>query len=410
MNAALPQRAASPQATTADTRPLVVHLVYALGVGGLETLLVDCINRMPAWRHAVICLTRYTDFSARIQRPDVELHALDKPPGLGLGTHLDFWRLMRRLRPAVLHTYNLAALEYAFTASMAGVPVRIHAEHGRDAADPHGLNPKHNFLRRRLVPFVDRFIPVSEDLNRWLGEVVKIPPAKTLFIKNGVDTDKYAPGGAPCRDAPWSPDDIVIGTVARVQDVKNHRLLVDALASLRTTLQHTAPELAARVKLSIVGDGPLLPAVREQVARLGLGDAVWLPGARADIKDLLHGFDVFVLPSLAEGTPVSMLEAMACGLPVVASRVGGIPEVVDDGVQGLLVPVGDLDALAQALARYAADPLLRAAHGRAGRARVEERFSMRAMLAAYGALYDSLCRQKLRGHAQHQESKSSCAE
>jgi len=406
MNAALPQRAAHPQATAADNRPLVVHLVYALGVGGLETLLVDCINRMPAWRHAVVCLTRYTDFSARIERPDVELHALNKAPGLGLGTHLDFWRLMRRLRPAVLHTYNLAALEYAFTASMAGVPVRIHAEHGRDASDPHGLNPKHNFLRRRLVPFVDRFIPVSEDLNRWLGEVVRIPAAKTQFIKNGVDTDKYAPGGAPCADAPWGPDAIVIGTVARVQDVKNHRLLVDALASLRT--HH--PELAPRVKLAIVGDGPLLPAVREQVARLGLQDAVWLPGARADIKDVLHGFDVFALPSLAEGTPVSMLEAMACGLPVVASRVGGIPEVVDDGVQGLLVPVGDLDALAQALARYAGDAGLRAAHGRAGRARVEERFSMRAMLAAYGALYDGLCRQKLRGHTQHQESKSSCAE
>jgi len=145
MNAAVPH----PVASGADTRPLVVHLVYALGVGGLETLLVDCINRMPAWRHAVVCLTRYTDFAGRIQRPDVTLHALGKPPGLGLGTHLDFWRLMRKLRPTVLHTYNLAALEYAFTASMAGVPVRIHAEHGRDAGDPHGLNPKHNFASFR---------------------------------------------------------------------------------------------------------------------------------------------------------------------------------------------------------------------------------------------------------------------
>jgi sugar transferase (PEP-CTERM/EpsH1 system associated) len=230
MNAAVPH----PVANGADTRPLVVHLVYALGVGGLETLLVDCINRMPAYRHAVVCLTRYTDFAGRIRRPDVTLHALNKAPGLGLGTHLDFWRLMRRLQPTVLHTYNLAALEYAFTASMAGVPVRIHAEHGRDAGDPHGLNPKHNFLRRRIAPFVDRFIPVSEDLNRWLGEVVRIAPAKTLFIKNGVDTDQYAPGCTPAADSPWQPGDIVIGTVARVQDVKNHRLLVAALARLRT--------------------------------------------------------------------------------------------------------------------------------------------------------------------------------
>jgi glycosyltransferase involved in cell wall biosynthesis len=177
-----------------------------------------------------------------------------------------------------------------------------------------------------------------------------------------------------------------------VQDVKNHRLLVEAFARLRK--QHG--DLAPRLKLAIVGDGPLLPAVRAQVAALGLQDAVWLPGARADIGAVLQTFSVFALPSLAEGTPVSMLEAMASNLPVVASNVGGIPEVVDDGVQGLLVPVGDVEALAQALARYALDANLRAAHGRAGRARVEERFSMRAMLTAYGALYDGLCRQKIR--------------
>jgi sugar transferase (PEP-CTERM/EpsH1 system associated) len=390
MNAFVPSLA--PAAV--DSRPLVVHLVYALGVGGLETLLVDCINRMPAYRHAVVCLTRYTSFAERIERADVDLYELNKPPGLGLHTHLDFWRLMRRLRPTVLHTYNLAALEYALTGSMAGVPVRIHAEHGRDASDPEGKNPKHNFLRRHIAPFVDRFIPVSEDLNRWLGEVVGIPAAKTLFIKNGVDTDSYAPGGVPAADSPWVPDDIVIGTVARVQDVKNHRALVEAFARLRAQLQDSAPALAPRVKLSIVGDGPLLPVVRQQVNALGLQDGVWLPGARADIKAVLQTFSVFALPSLAEGTPVSMLEAMACGLPVVASNVGGIPEVVDNGVQGLLVPVGDVEALAQALTRYAGDAQLRSAHGLAGRARVEQRFSMRAMLSAYGDLYDALCRQK----------------
>jgi sugar transferase (PEP-CTERM/EpsH1 system associated) len=285
------------------------------------------------------------------------------------------------------------------------VPVRIHAEHGRDASDPEGKNPKHNFLRRRIAPFVDRFIPVSEDLNRWLGEVVRIPAHKTLFIKNGVDTEKFVPAGSPAvgssagaaaaTDSPWGEDDVVIGTVARVQDVKNHAALVDAFARLRK--QHA--DLAPRLKLSIVGDGPLLPAVRAQVAELGLQDAVWLPGARADIGAVLQTFSVFALPSLAEGTPVSMLEAMASSLPVVASNVGGIPEVVDDGAQGLLVPVGDVEALAQALARYALDAGLRAAHGQAGRARVEERFSMRAMLSAYGALYDGLCRQKMRKSA-----------
>ena len=374
-------------------RPLVVHLTYSLDVGGLETLLVDCINRMPPerYRHAVVCLTRYTDFAKRITQPGVELYALGKPPGLGLGTHLKFWKLMRRLRPAILHTYNLSALEYNFSGALAGIPVRIHAEHGRDASDPHGLNPKHNFLRRRLAPFIDCFIPVSEDLRRWLGEKVGIPAEQTLFIRNGVDTERFAAAAAG-QASPWGPDDIVIGTVARIQDVKNHRGLVDAFAHLR----ELEPSLRERLRLSIVGDGPLMGAVREQVASLGLQDVVWLPGARADVAALLHGFSLFALPSLAEGTPVSMLEAMACGLPVVASKVGGIPEVVTDGVEGSLVPVQDTEALARTLASYVRDPALRRQRGEAARARVEAAFSMRAMLAEYGKLYDRLCRQKIR--------------
>ena len=380
-------------------RPLVVHLTYSLDVGGLETLLVDCINRMPAerYRHAVVCLTRYTDFAQRITQPGVELYALGKPPGLGLGTHIKFWKLMRKLRPAILHTYNLSALEYAFSGTLAGIPVRIHAEHGRDASDPHGLNPKHNFLRRRMAPFVDRFIPVSEDLHRWLAGTVGIAPAKTLFIKNGVDTDKFAAARAATgADAPpWAADDIVIGTVARIQDVKNHQDLVTAFARLREQM----PEQRARLRLSIVGDGPLMAAVREQVAGLGLNEVVWLPGARADVASLLHGFSLFVLPSLAEGTPVSMLEAMACGLPVVASRVGGIPEVLTDGCEGTMVAPRDIDALVAALASYVRDPVLRQRHGDAARARVEQSFSMRAMLDEYGKLYDGLCRRKLRQHA-----------
>ena len=384
-----------------DKRPLVVHLTYALDVGGLETLLVECINRMPAekYRHALVCLTRYSDFASKINQPGVELYALHKPPGHGLGVHVDFWRLMRRLRPAILHTYNLAAMEYCFTAFTAGVPVRIHAEHGRDAGDPHGLNKTHNFLRRQLAPFIDRYIPVSDDLHRWFGDVVGIPRAKNILIKNGVDVDRFKAGAVsannPANNAntasPWNDEHIVIGTVARVQDVKNHRGLVEAFALLRGAL----PQYRDRLRLSIIGDGPLFAQVREQVQAAGLQDVVWMPGARADIADLLHSFDIYTLPSLAEGTPVSLLEAMACGLPVICSNVGGIPEVVSDGVHGTLVPV-DARALAEALARYVQDPDLAARHGLAARQRIEDKYSMAAMLSAYTGLYDSLCSQKLR--------------
>jgi sugar transferase (PEP-CTERM/EpsH1 system associated) len=383
----------APPAAAPDTRPLVVHLTYALDFGGLEMLLVECINRMPAhkYRHAVVCLTRYSDFVRKITQPGVEVYALDKPPGLGLGTHVKLWKLLRRLRPTLLHTYNLAAMEYAFTAACAGVPIRVHAEHGRDASDPEGKNPKHNFLRRRLAPFIDRYVPVSDDLQRWLDQVVAIAPRKIALIKNGVDTERFQAEAFEANASPWRAGDFVIGTVARVQDVKHHKGLVQAFIELRALL----PEHRDRLRLSIIGDGPLLPAIKTQVAAAGLEDVVWLPGARSDIAALMHSFSLFALPSLAEGTPVSLLEAMACALPVVASNVGGIPEVIQDGEQGSLVAVADSTALAAAIARYVQDPALAARHGRAARERIEQRYSMTAMLSAYTGLYDTLCREKL---------------
>jgi len=372
-----------------NAAPLVVHLIYRFDFGGLETLVAECINRMPArqYRHAIVCLTGYTEFARKISRDDVQIIALDKQPGLALGTHLKLWKLLRQLKPAVLHSYNLAAVEYACTAALAGVPVRVHAEHGRDAADPHGLNRKHNLLRRGVTPFIDRYIPVSADLQRWLRQVVGVPDGKTLLIANGVDTERFAP--RPRDDA---RREFVIGTVGRIQDVKNHSGLIDAFIRLR----EMRPEHAGRLRLAIVGDGPLLPRIREKVETAGLQDVVWLPGSRTDIAELMADFDVFALPSIAEGTPVTILEAMACGLPVVASRVGGIPEVVQEGVTGLMPPPSDAEALARALAVYVDDPQLAARHGAAGRERVEKSNSIAAMVAGYAGLYDTLRAMKTR--------------
>lgn len=371
--------------------PLVAHLVYRLDIGGLETLLVDTINRMPPgrYRHAVICLTDYTDFAARITRPGVELFALHKPTGLAPRIHADLFRLLRRLRPAILHTYNLGTVEYAATAWAAGVPVRIHAEHGRDARDPQGVNPKHNLLRRLLVPFIDRYVPVSRDLCAWLENVVRIPRRKLQLIDNGVDTERF------CADGPrgvesWDgdPDAFVIGTVGRLQDVKDQATLIEAFALLRAMLPQR------RLRLVLVGDGPLRASLEARVAALALQDCVWFAGPRSDVAPVMRSLSLFALSSIAEGTPVTLLEAMASELPVVATAVGGIPDLLQDGRCGALAPAGDPHALAEAIAPYVRDPALARRHGAAGRERVEQRYSMRAMLAAYVALYDTLCQTK----------------
>jgi len=371
--------------------PLVVHLIYRLDFGGLETLLVDCINHMPRerYRHAIVCLTDYTAFADKITAPNVALYALHKQPGLGLGIHAKLFKLLRELRPAVLHTYNFACAEYAVPAWAAGVPVRIHAEHGRDASDPQGLNRKHNFLRRALVPFIDRYVPVSHDLARWLGQVVRIPAPKLELIMNGVDTERFAPG-LPAAATPWTDAPFVIGTVGRLQDVKDQASLIDAFALLCAA----RPALRATMRLAIVGDGPLRASLAQRASQAGVADLVWFPGARNDIPELMRSFDLFTLSSIAEGTPVTLLEAMACGLPVVATGVGGIPEVVQEGVSGALVPASNPQALADALAAYVDDPARVAAHGAAAREKIERHYSVAAMVGAYTALYDQLCNTK----------------
>jgi len=219
---------------------LVAHLLYRFDYGGLEVLVAECIKRLPApgFRHVVLCLTDYNpDFAKAVLPPGVEIICLNKQPGLGLGMHWRIWKLLRRLRPSVLHSYNLAALEYQLAAALAGVAVRVHAEHGRDAADPDGLNRKHNALRRMLRPFVDCYVAVSSDLDRWLREQVGIPAAKVLMIRNGVDTTRFQRDSVSSQaptppDWPFQPEDFVIGTVGRIQDVKNQEALIHAFAAL----------------------------------------------------------------------------------------------------------------------------------------------------------------------------------
>lgn len=369
--------------------PLIAHLIYRLDFGGLETLLVERINRMNsnAYRHAVLCLAGFEPrFAERIARTGVEVVDLGKPPGLSPATHLYVWRVLRRMRPVVLHAYNLAAIEYGPAALLAGVPVRVHGSHGRDAADPEGANRLHNFLRRLMTPFYDCCYANSAAMAEWNRKVIRVPAHKAQLLPNGIDTERFYP--APIHD---DGGPIVIGTVGRIDAVKDHATLVRAFALLRNQL----PELSARLRLAVVGDGPQLHALRALVGSERLADAVWLPGARTDIPELLRSWRVFANSSIAESMPTSVLEAMACGLPVVATRVGGTVDAVDDGETGFLVAPSDPQALADALAGYVRDPALARWHGAAGRERVLRSYGMAAMVAAYEAMYDVLCQRKL---------------
>ncbi len=373
--------------------PLVVHLLFRFDTGGLENGVVNLINHMPqsTYRHAVIALTEVVpEFSRRIQRENVQLVALGKAPGHALKLYPRLVTLLRQLRPAIVHTRNLAALECQVAAAVAGVPVRIHGEHGRDSDDPDGTRRRYQWLRRVYRPFVHHYVALSRDLASYLVQRVGVPERRIEQIYNGVDLGRFArltsarevPSGCP-----FIEDDLfVVGTVGRMQTVKAQPLLAAAFVQ---ALQRQ-PKLRSRLRLVMVGDGPLRAQAQAVLAQAGVETLAWLPGERADVPDVMRGLDCFALPSLAEGISNTILEAMASGLPVVATDVGGNAELLVDGQTGSLVPSGDVEAMATSIVALASDPVRSAAMGAAGRERVEQCFSLPTMVGAYQRLYDRL--------------------
>lgn len=375
-----------------EPAPRVLHVIYRLAVGGLENGLVNLVNRLPAgaWRHTIVSLTDIdADFARRIRGEDVELFALHKGPGHALSVYPQLWQLMRRLRPSIVHTRNLAALEITPLAWAAGVPARVHGEHGRDAFDPDGASVRRQRIRRLYRPFVTRYVALSSDLQTYLHHSIHVPPYRIDTICNGVDTSLFAPRGERAS-IPGCPFDErkhrLVGTVGRLDPVKDAANLAHALVA---TLKRT-PALRDTLRLVIVGEGPERSRVESILQEGAVRNLAWLPGERNDIPAVMQGLDVFVLPSLGEGVSNTILEAMSTGLPVVATRVGANAELVADGVTGRVVAHSDSEALAQAIAAYVADPALARAHGRAGRLRVEQRFSLERMIDRYHALYLAL--------------------
>jgi sugar transferase (PEP-CTERM/EpsH1 system associated) len=374
----------------ADGRPLIAHAIFRLGVGGMENGLVNLVNRLPRdrYRHAIICLTDSSDFEKRIDADNVAVYELHKRDGKDPQLYLRFWRLIRKLKPSILHTRNLGALDLVPLAMLARVPVRIHGEHGWDASDPMGRSFKYRLLRRFCDLAVTEYVAVSRDIVDWLVEVVGIPQDKIKQIYNGVDVEIFCPDGTesslPFDEQPKGL--LNIGTVGRMDPIKNFDCL---LLAIRKILEQQ-PSFRSRLRLSMVGSGSMLSAYRQKVAELGLQDIAWLPGERDDIPGLLRSMVIFVLPSRNEGISNTILESMATGLPIIASNVGGNSELIEDGVSGLLVEPNDSDALADALVFYLHHSEVCDSHGKAARERAVSLFSLRTMVQAYTQLYDRL--------------------
>lgn len=382
--------------TMKNHSPLVVHIIRRLAVGGLENGLVNLINNMPPerYRHAIVCLTSSTDFRDRIQRKDVLIIHINRREGLDFGAHARLWKVLRHLRPAIVHTRNLSGLEYLVHAALAKIPGRIHGEHGRDVYDLDGLQFKYNLLRKTIRPLIDQYIAVSNDLANWLVQTVGSRSDRVTQIYNGVDLQRFCPhSGLRASIGPQGfalPETLVVGTVGRMEPVKDQLTLVRAFIHLLDR----EPGARKHLRLVLIGDGSLRGEAQQLLRAGNAEELAWVPGEKSDIPEVMRGLDLFVLPSLREGISNTILEAMACGLPVVATRVGGNPELVEDGKTGLLVPLRNPVAMAEAVRTYIVDSGKLTGHGQAGRRRAESRFSVEAMVNGYLAVYDAVLSDK----------------
>ena len=357
----------------------------------MQNGLVNIINRLPRerFRHAIISLTESTDFINRVE-PKVVVRDLHKQAGKDLGLYQRTFRVLRELQPDIIHTRNLAALEMQIPAWLAGVKRRVHSLHGWDVGDLHGASKKNQWLNRLVAPLVHSYVPLSAELASYLRCQVGVAENKIESICNGVDTDHFSPTMTRQRvtqgQLQFDEQSLVIGTVGRLEQVKDQQTLAHSFVHLI----NQRPELRQRVRLLIVGEGSQRGAIEAILHDGGCLDISWLPGEQHNIAEWLNAMDLFVLPSRAEGISNTILEAMACGLPVLATAVGGNQELVIDGQTGSLVPAMDMAAMAAAMATYIDEPQRLQNHAQAARQLAEASFSLTGMVAKYEQLYESL--------------------
>lgn len=368
----------------------VCQLLHSLNVGGAEVLACRIARRLCGAFHFVFaCLDELGPLGEELRAEGFAVHLLGRRPGLDVVCPVRLARLLRTERVDVVHAHQYTPFFYALASRLAGRqrPV-LFTEHGRH--QPDYPRPKRMLANRLLLSRRDRVVGVGAAVRRALIDNEGLPARRVGVLYNGIDVDAFAAAGATSgsrldarQELGVGPDDFVLLQVARLDYLKDHATAVRTLARVC--------EREPNARLVLVGDGPERSGIEAQVRNLNLGDKVRFLGTRQDVGRLLHGADVFLLTSVSEGIPLTVIEAMAAGLPVVATDVGGMSEVVVDGATGFLAPAKDDAALAERILRLAGDPALRGQMGTAGRARAKQHFDEPRMCDDYGRLYRELC-------------------
>lgn len=364
-------------------RHRVAFVSHAFMVGGAEEMVLNLVRHLPErFEPVIVCLNEAGPIGEEIRKTGVEFHVLGVTPGLRHPFHLiDIERALVAIGPDIVHTFLLTASLYGRLAAMfARVPIII----GTEVNIYENKEPRHIRAERWLMAKTDAVVVSAGSVRDFYIDQIGAEPSKIEVIYNAVDWSALQT--TKSRDAmreelglgPYAP---VAGIVARLTEQKAHDVLFQALA--------TTPGLE-RLHLVVVGDGHLRERLEKLAVELGIADRLRFLGARRDLGDLMSAMDMFVMPSLWEGLPLSMVLAMGAGLPVVATNVAGIPEVVSHDVNGLLVPPSDAVALGGALAQLVRNPDMRLRLGAAAREWAVPRFGVDGYVASVTALYDRL--------------------
>jgi glycosyltransferase involved in cell wall biosynthesis len=371
--------------------PLVLQVIPAFTVGGAEWMAAYLAAHLPAdqFRRGVVSLhgARGSPIEEYLSQCEVPVYYINKRRGFDPTTWLRLYRLLRTLQPAIVHTHQTVG-RYVYPACWAArQKIIVHTVHNIAIGEIHSRFWRRFqgwAYRRGVLP-----VSIAQEVTRTFTEEYRRAPVAE--IPNAIPTERYAPD--PARRAVWRSqhavprDALVFTCVAGLRPQKNHRLLLQAFAQ-------AAPQLPDVLLLLVGPPDRLDPAYAESLKalaqELGLGQRVRFLGSRADVPDILRATDVFVLSSDYEGNPLSVLEAMAAGLPVISTAVGGVPELVQHSATGLLVPPSDAGALAEAMTQLGRNTAQRAAMGDAARQTALERFDVRTMSRAYATLYQQL--------------------
>jgi sugar transferase (PEP-CTERM/EpsH1 system associated) len=363
----------------------ICHVLLSLDVGGLERNVLNQVRCAPGIGEecTVVCLERPGELAPQVRALGARVISMGKRAGLRPGMVRRLRNVFRDLLPDVVHTHQIGTLLYAGPAAKwAGVPLTVHTEHGKE---PYQRRWRTRMLGRVAGTFTHTFFCLTEDMASQVRASRVVPNRKIRVIFNGIDTSQFTD---PCETSHVGaslgipPRSKVIGTVGRLTEIKRQDVLIRAFAKVKARFESA--------HLLLVGDGPLRERLEELAVSLGIGGSVHFAGYQSPTAPYIQIMTIFALTSRSEGMPQAAIEASVTGLPVVASRVGGLPELIEQGRTGLLVPEGDDSGFAEAFCRLLEDPASARRMGEAARQHAIARFDIGRMAADYHSYFAGL--------------------